>query len=192
MRTAVFSSAAVSLGVSQPMDGDAAVRARTRGLPVVRRSSGGSGLLHLAGDIAWAVVLPRDHPQVGSDFAGAYGRLGAGVVQALARLGLCAEWTAPLNRSGAYCLLGSRGRVLTVDGRAIGGAAQHLTRRALLHHGVLSTTLDREMLGALFALETVLVDAALTCLREQVVLPSPQAFAGRLLDDLATSTFELE
>ncbi len=192
VRTAVFSAAAVSLGVSQPIDAGAAVRARSRGLPVVRRSSGGSGLLHLAGDIAWAIVLPRDHPRVGSEFAGAYDHLGAGVVQALARLGLRAGWTAPLNRSDAYCLLGPRGRVLAVDGRAIGGAAQHRTRHALLHHGVLSTTLDRETLDALFALGTTLVDTSLTCLREQVVLSQPDAFARGLLDDLARSTFNTE
>jgi lipoate-protein ligase A len=40
--------------------------------------------------------------------------------------------------------------VLSVGGRIVGGAAQHLTATALLHQGTISTELDRAAIDRLF------------------------------------------
>jgi lipoate-protein ligase A len=184
VRCAYFSAACLSIGIGERADGTVARAARRAGLPLVQRGSGGSGLLHLPGDLLWSIVLPRSSALVGRDFVHAYERLGSGVVDGLRALGLTARWSPPFDRSERYCLLGPRGRVLTVGGRAIGGAAQHLTRTALLHHGVVNRGLDRDRLGELFGLPPELLDQTVTSLEAEGVAEAPEALARRLLDAL--------
>jgi lipoate-protein ligase A len=185
-RVAVLSSAALSVGFGQPENSRCITRARELGLPIVRRSTGGLGLWHAPGDIVWSLVLPRTDPRVGRDFPRAYRRLGTGPVQLLQERGVAAKWLPPLGLSTEYCLLSGRGAVLSVDGRAIGGAAQHLTRQALLHHGVLPFRLDPPRLQELFDLPPELVDQSLTSLERVAGDVSPEQWAGRLQAILAT------
>jgi lipoate-protein ligase A len=179
-RVAVLSSSALSVGVSQPEEAPCIRKAHRVGIPVVRRSTGGLGLWHGPGDIAWSLVLPRSDPWVGRDFSKAYARLGVDVVRFLGALGVVAEWRPPVGRAGEYCLISGRGAVLTVGDRAIGGAAQHLTRQALLHHGVLPYRLDRAHLSELFELAPEVVDRTLTCLDTVVPGHPPEVLARRL------------
>jgi lipoate-protein ligase A len=188
-RVAVLSDRSLSLGVAQSLDTPSARRARERSWAVGQRSTGGTGVLHLPGDIAWAMVLPRDHPAVGRDFVRAYDRLGRGVVEALAPMGAAVSWGPPIHFSADFCLLGPRGRVLSREGRVLGGAAQHATGAALLHHGVVALRVDRTALRELFELSDAALDHV-TCLRELgVPLPAEeiaQAIAARLLPDDGT------
>jgi lipoate-protein ligase A len=187
VRVAVLLDRSISLGITQPPNDPVAVRARAEGLPVVSRSTGGSGLLHMPGDLAWSVVLPRDHPAAGHDFISGYDRLGAGVVAFLAESGIRAEWADPFRLSESYCLLGSRGRVLTAGGRAIGGAAQHATRDALLHHGVLNRAVDRDLLERVFEVPPETARERVSGYLELGVGRSPIDLAERLLYRLTVS-----
>jgi lipoate-protein ligase A len=179
-RVAILSHAALSVGVSQHDDAPCVVRAHRLGIPVVRRSTGGLGIWHAPGDLVWSRVLPRSDPRVGRDYSKAYGRLGAGVVRFLHELGAAGTWQAPANLPGEYCLLSGRGLVLTVDGRTVGGAAQHITREALLHHGVLPYRLDPQHLQSLFDLTPELVESRLTDLERIAPGRRPGELAGRL------------
>lgn len=136
----------------------------------------------------WSVVLPRGDPLAGRDFASAYARLGRGVVQWLADLGVAAVWSPPLALSKEFCLLGARGNVLTVSGRVLGGAAQHLTSRALLHHGTVGLRVDRPLLARLFDLERSTLEAAVTSLSEEGVDRPPRDLASTLSNRLAEAT----
>ena len=149
---AVHRGRAVSFGVGVPPDAPYLFRARDAGIPTVRRTSGGSGVLHLEGDLLWAVVLPRSDPRVGADFTRAYGRLGRGLVTGLAAVGIPAAWAAAPGVADDYCFLSGRGEVLSVGGKVVGGAAQHLTSRALLHHGSVAWEVDRPEIDRLFDL----------------------------------------
>ncbi|HUI38248.1 MAG TPA: hypothetical protein VLY85_01300, partial [Thermoplasmata archaeon] len=159
--------------------------ARRLGLPVLRRRSGGLALVHLDGDLVWSVVLPRSDARVGRDFARAYGRLGRGPVALLRDIGIAAEWSEPLGLSREFCLLGPRGRVLTVGGRAIGGAAQHLSGSALLHQGMVSYRVDRGILAAVFGEEGRGFGPRITSLSEIGVAAPPPELGKRLLEHLA-------
>ena len=139
---AVLTGEALTLGVSQAEEAPIARRARELGVEVVRRSSGGTAVLTGPGDLAWSIVLPREDPRVGRDYARAYGRLGGAVADALGTLGPRAEWGEAPALSEELCLLGPRGQVLRWQGRVVGGAAQHRTSSALLHHGVLLGRVD--------------------------------------------------
>lgn len=175
-RTAVLQDRSLSLGVAQSPETPAALVAARFGIPVLRRSSGGTGLLHQPGDVVWSLVLPRDDPRVGRDFVASYVRFGAPVAEYLSSVGRPARWSGPFARSDQHCLLGARGEVLVSDGRAIGGAAQHLSAGALLHHGVVDVTVDRDLLRRLFDLDEPTV-ALLGSLRESGVIDSPRSLA---------------
>ena len=81
-----WSPAALSLGHFQPdddVDADACARL---GVEVVRRPTGGRGLLH-GGDLTYAVAMPRPvGPEGGVDQV--YRHLAAGLIAGLARLGV--------------------------------------------------------------------------------------------------------
>lgn len=180
VHVALLSGAAVSIGVSQPDSAECAQRARRIGIPVIRRSTGGLGLWHGPQDIVWSLVLPRTDPRVGRDFARAYGRLGAGVVRFLRAYGIEAQWAPPGHGPGEYCLLSGAGDVLRVAGRAIGGASQHLTGTALLHHGVLPYIVDSERLAELFGLSAEVTRSKLVGLAEALSGRPPLELAEEL------------
>jgi len=191
VRVAVLSDLALSVGVEVPTSVEYVARARELGLPVVRRSSGGTALLHAPGDLAWALVLPRSDPRVGRDFARGYGRLGIGAVRFLQERGVPSSWAPSPGLSSSYCLLGSRGSVLTVAGRILGGAAQHLTQEALLHHGIIPHTLDRRLLASVFHLSTGEGLGRLTCLEDLGLRESPAGLASRLAHALSPVSGEV-
>jgi len=172
---------AVSIGAGMRLDVPSLDRVRGAGLPIVRRSSGGTAVLHEDGDLAWSVVLPRAHPLVGRDFVRAYARIGAGVVRWLAESGMSADWVPAPGVARDFCVLSARGEVLRAGGRILGGAAQHLTAGALLHQGMVARTVDREAITALFDVARSDADRRLTSLTELGV-PTTSGDARRLAD----------
>lgn len=150
----IVQGTALSFGVGVPTDAPYLRRARAEGIPTAPRSTGGSGVLHLNGDLAWAVVLPRSDPRVGRDYVHAYERLGQGVVAGLESLGVRTGWVDAPALTEEYCPLSSRGKVLETGGRIVGGAAQHATSTSLLHHGFVSWRVDRALVDRLFGLPT--------------------------------------
>ena len=184
-RVAILTNRAVSVGSGVDESAPYLGRVRAAGLPVVRRSSGGTGVLHAPGDLAWSIVLPRRHPLAGRDFVRAYPRLGEGVVRWLGDLGVSAVWTGPLGRSTDYCLLSARGHVLSVGERVLGGAAQHLSGSSLLHHGILPLEVDRPAVTRLFGLDENGATDRLTSLRELGIRGSPRRLAEGLARAIA-------
>ncbi|MCI4331400.1 MAG: hypothetical protein L3K19_06090 [Thermoplasmata archaeon] len=184
VRVAVLTDEAVSVGVAQRETDAVFTRAARANLRVVRRTTRGTGILHRPGDLVWSVVVPRSHPLVGTDFTCAYPRLGQGVVDALGAVGVPGVWSPPMDLSEEFCLLGPRGHVLTVQGRALGGAAQHVTRQALLHQGMIARTIDRARLSELFEVPLDELERRTTALVELVEAPIPERLGPRLLDAL--------
>jgi lipoate-protein ligase A len=180
VRVSVLDGPAVSYGVGVREDADYLARARGDGVPVARRTSGGTGVLHAPGDLAWSLVIPRADPLVGRDFVRGYSRLGAGVVRFLARVGISATWEPAPGLTPDYCVLGPRGQVLSVGPHVLGGAAQHLSRTALLHQGMIPLTVDRERIARLFAIPDLGWTARLTGLRELGVTAPPRELADQL------------
>jgi lipoate-protein ligase A len=184
VRAAVLTDRAVSYGIGVRPEAAYLVRAANAGVSVVRRSTGGSGLLHAPGDLAWSIVLPRADPRVGRDYVRAYARFGEGVVRFLSERGVRARWLDPPGTDPDYCLLSARGLVLGHDQKILGGAAQHLTGGALLHSGIVPLEIDRPLLGKLFGLSTTAVNR-LTSLRELGVEGPPEELAWKLAARLA-------
>lgn len=142
-RVAVVDRPALSVGVGLRDAKDCLTRAADQGYTIVHRSTGGTAVLLEEGDLTWAVVLPRGDPRVGPSLTGAYASLGAPLVHYLQGRGVPAAWTSVPVRSHPCCLLSGRGRALTTQRGILSGAAQHLTRDAILHHGTLPRQVDR-------------------------------------------------
>lgn len=183
IRTAVLSDRAVSVGAGVRPEAAYLLRSESAGIPVVRRTTGGTGVLHAPGDLVWSVVLRRADPRVGNDYVHAYPRLGEGVVRFLSEEGVAVAWQDPLGVDPDYCFLSARGSVLGVGGRVLGGAAQHLSGGALLHSGVLPLELDRNLLAELFGLSERFL-GRLTSLRELGIEGAPEALAQKLAKGL--------
>jgi lipoate-protein ligase A len=186
MRVSFLSDRAVSYGVGVPSNAPFLVRARAERIPTIRRSTGGSGLVHLPGDLVWSIVLPRADPRVGRDFLRAYGRFGEGAARFLDRTGRPARWAPAPGTAPEYCTLSGRGEVLCIGDRIVGGAAQHLTASALLHQGTISTGLDRPLIERVFDLEPEGPSRRLDSLRGLRVENGAGELAVRLAEEIRT------
>jgi lipoate-protein ligase A len=179
-----FSELAITLGASQHGSFPGLSEAISRGVPVLSRPSGGGSLLHHPGDLHFARVIPRSSPRFPTSFTRAYAALGAGVVSWLGLRGLRARWDPAPGTYPSYCLTSSRGQVLTVGGRILGGASQHVTHRALLHHGAIASSVDPALLEVLFGLPRELAERDLTSLGHEGIRslgPEDLAALGREL-----------
>jgi lipoate-protein ligase A len=185
-RVGIVDRAGVSAGVSVDAASPALVRAREAGLPVSRRTTGGTIVLASRGDLVWSLVLPVASERAGRPRLHAYARLGKAVTRWLERSGVHADWGEPLGRSDEFCLLGPRGSVLVAGGRALAGAAQHRSAHALLHHGLILRTVDRRRLARLFAMDPSLLRRTTTSLEELGATAPAVVLARRLADSLRT------
>jgi lipoate-protein ligase A len=185
VHTAVVDRSVLSIGIGVSYEAPYVRRAALEGVPMIRRSSGGTGIVHLARDLVWSVVLPRTDARVGRDFVRAYDRFGAGLVAALAGHGADSHWVLSPGLSEEYCPLGSRGFVLDLGGGVVGAAAQHLSGTALLHHGTLSLRVDRELIARLFTFPDPSVLGRLTSLEEHELRQAPEQWAETVARALA-------
>ena len=95
LRWYVTPQPALVLGVGQPRDDFDAAACQRAGLPIVRRSSGGTAVLADDGLLNLDVVLPAAHRLGHRDVVRAYAWLGAALARALRRLGWAAGAIAP-------------------------------------------------------------------------------------------------
>jgi lipoate-protein ligase A len=159
---------ALSLGRFQP-DDDVDVDACARfGVEVVRRPTGGQGLLH-GGDVTYAVALPRPEGAAGGVDA-VYTLLAGALIDGLARIGVDAAIARHDGPAGPVCFAGQQGADLRVGERKVCGSAQVRRDGAVLQHGsILLTRLPfdetdvlRPRLGAPVTTRAELRDATVT------------------------------
>jgi lipoate-protein ligase A len=136
-----WSTPTVSLGCHQLVDAIQLERCRELGWDVVYRPTGGRALLHDR-DLSYAIAVRSENHSY-ELFRRLYKQVGDAIVQALGELGLEAAVTVPdpikARREGdlrAGLCLDSRVRgEVTVSGKKIAAAAQHVYRQSLLQHG---------------------------------------------------------
>ena len=163
-----WSSPSVSLGRNQrTVDVYSPERCEARGVPVVRRLTGGRALLH-AREVTYAVAAPTS---AAPTLRGGYEAINDILLNALRSLGVEADRAAPLERTAspglAPCFETPSAGELVVHGAKIVGSAQHRESRAFLQHGSILLDNDQGLLNelALVPLPSVPAPAALLSLR---------------------------
>jgi lipoate-protein ligase A len=124
----------------------------TLGVPVLRRITGGTGVLH-GEDLAASLVLPPQHPWVPS-IPGLYLRFLAAVAQALQGLGVSVRQAPPApgpqGPRSPICFEDDRGETLWAAGRKSVGCAQARRRDGVLIHGMILRGVDAALQAAVY------------------------------------------
>src|SRR4051812_27684372 len=129
---------ALSLGRFQPDDDVDLGECARLGVEVVRRPTGGQGLLH-GPDLTYAVAMPLPGGAAGGVDA-VYTVLARALIAGLARLGVEAAIARHDGPAGPVCFAGQQGADLRVGERKLCGSAQVRRRGAVLQHGSILLT----------------------------------------------------
>lgn len=185
--------ACLSFGRNQPAAGlYDETRTRALGLDVVRRPTGGFGVLHDA-ELTYAVVAPAE--LLGGPRA-AYAAINRALAQGLRTLGVPAAIAAETSaRSGARafpavhpCFEQAVAGEVVVAGRKLVGSAQRVERRTILQHGSILLDGTQAVLQRLRTRSAERTDGhiAATSVREVLgSVPSWEALTRALVDALA-------
>ncbi|HOU52826.1 MAG TPA: hypothetical protein PLQ97_02740 [Myxococcota bacterium] len=154
---------AVVLGCGQRESDVDLAFCRREGIPVVRRASGGTGVVH-HDDLAVSLVLAADHPWA-RRIGDLYDRFLEVLQEALAQVGALTERyvgpASPGRPRSPICFEGMGRETLLVGGRKAVGCAQARRRLAVLVHGFLLMHLDPVFHGAVFGVSPERIEASL-------------------------------
>jgi lipoate-protein ligase A len=168
LRLYVFTPGCLSLGRTQSYESVNATAAKEQGLDVVRRVTGGSGVLH-HGELTYSFVA-----RVGDPFTDSieqnYTLLSEAIAAGLAsHFGVRADLEPSRperNPATGACFLTPALKELKVHGRKLVGSAQRRQRGAFMQHGALPLVTDYALHGRLFHLEPERLRTAMMDLEE--------------------------
>jgi lipoate-protein ligase A len=136
---------------------------RRRSIPVYRRLTGGTGVIH-SGDLGVALALPASHPWA-AGVVGLYDRFLEVLSPALKTFEPRIERKQDPPRAARVrspvCFLDQLSDTLLVDGRKVVGCAQTRRRGAVLIHAAVLLGLDAELYAAVFRTESTEVRSGL-------------------------------
>jgi len=125
---------------------------RAQGVPVLRRLTGGTGVIH-RGDLGIGLTLPMQHPWA-KGILGLYGRFLDVLGPALRSLGSEVSRLADPARASRVrspiCFLDQLSDTLVVDGKKVVGCAQTRRSGAVLIHAAILLGLDAELYARVF------------------------------------------
>lgn len=180
-----FRRPAVVLGYAQSARQADLEACRRLGMPVLRRVTGGTGVLHEE-SLCLSLGLPVGNPLA----AGVHGLYGTfvSVVE-----GVLSSWGVPVRRwhpadgsprrRSPLCFEDHQGETLLLDGRKVLGCAQTRRLRACLVHGVLPLSLDAEAAAAVFRMDPLRVRNAMA------PVPLPPGVSPLLLGERLAEAF---
>lgn len=127
------------------------------GLSIVRRPTGGRGVLH-EHELTYSVIVSEDYPGMPETVTEAYRVISGGVLEGFRNLGLQAEFSVPERQQkaisptekSAVCFDTPSWYELVVEGKKVAGSAQTRQKGVILQHGAILLSLEIEKLISLF------------------------------------------
>jgi lipoate-protein ligase A len=154
LRLYSWDPACLSLGYSQPLADVDLPRLQKHGWDLVRRLTGGRGVLH-TDELTYSIIAPTNEQRVSGTVLESYNRLAAALAEALRRLNLHVEVqehlnpvmeTVPLRTSSKtfnpVCFEVPSTYEITFGGKKLVGSAQARRKDGVLQHGSLPLTGD--------------------------------------------------
>jgi lipoate-protein ligase A len=180
----------VVLGYAQKPDEANLEWCRENGIPVLRRLTGGTGVIH-RGDLGVGLFLPEEHPWA-KGVVGLYGRFLDVIGPALRSLGSeVARLAEPGHASrvrSPVCFLDQLSDTLVVDGRKVVGCAQTRRRGAVLIHAAVLLGLDAALYERVFGVPAVEILSGLA----PALAGGDAAAAGDAIAGALAATLELD
>jgi lipoate-protein ligase A len=148
LRFFTWEAPSLSLGSFQKVDELDLDGIHRRGVPLVRRPTGGRAVLHDA-ELTYSVTCPIPSPFFPSELMGSYKVIGACFMAGLGHLGINAE-LLPIDKSGSkyrpqnnpLCFSSPSWYEVLLGGKKLIGSAQRRLRNAFLQQGSLLIGLD--------------------------------------------------
>jgi lipoate-protein ligase A len=167
-----WSPPTVSLGYGQAVESAVALdRCRALGIDVVRRPTGGRAVLH-EHEVTYSVVIRDDDPLAAMGILASYLTISRALIRGLSYLGVAAT-LIPLQRpavASPVCFATPSSYEVAVAGRKLIGSAQRRRPGAIMQHGSLPLSLDRDRLFAV-----------LRCSENGGMGQGMQAYGGRMI-----------
>jgi len=130
-----------SIGRFQKLDPDLAAQLHNHDIPIVRRITGGRGVLH-DHELTYSMVADTRDERFSGGLRGTFGTIARGLLAGLKTLGVAAEAPrlhAPdsTGRHGPFCFDRISGDEITVGGKKLIGSAQRRWAGHFIQHGSL-------------------------------------------------------
>ena len=159
VRFYTWNPATLSVGYFQRLKKEIDIdKVKEKGFGVVRRQTGGRGVLHDK-ELTYSVIVPESHPNMPSTITEAYRVISEGLLEGFKLLGFDAYFAIPRSKEereklkqprSAVCFDAPSWYELVVEGRKIAGSAQTRQKGVILQHGSLLQDVDVDELFDMF------------------------------------------
>ncbi|MCU5746353.1 lipoate--protein ligase family protein [Staphylococcus sp. SQ8-PEA] len=149
----------LSVGYFQRLEKEIDIdKVREKGYGLVRRPTGGRGVLHDK-ELTYSVIVPEDHPEMPTTVTEAYKVISQGLLEGFRSLGFDAYFSIPRSEEeraklrqprSAVCFDAPSWYELVVEGKKIAGSAQVRQKGVILQHGSLLQDVDIDDLFDMF------------------------------------------
>ncbi len=165
-----WNRASLSLGAFQRSAGLNLAFCRTKGIPVVRRPTGGRAILH-GEELTYSFSVRTDLPPFAKGLFESYRSISTAFIRGLGKLGICAEAKKQKERGrtltgSPLCFQSSSYGEILIENRKIVGSAQKRWQEGLLQQGSIPYAYDTETMQQVFGIaESARVHEGMTSLR---------------------------
>ena len=159
IRFYTWNPATLSIGYFQRLQKEIDIdRVKEKGYGLVRRQTGGRGVLHDK-ELTYSVIVPESHPNMPSTVTEAYKIISQGLLEGFKNLGFETYFAIPRSKEERDKLKQPRSSVcfdapswyeLVVEGRKIAGSAQTRQKGVILQHGSILQDIDIDDLFDMF------------------------------------------
>jgi len=130
-----------------------------KGIPVVRRITGGRGILH-SHELTYGFAAPTTHGPFSKGLLDSYRKISDALCRSISMLGLSPEQKAVSDRSGGtdrarnpLCFSSASFAEITLRGRKVVGSAQKRWGDGLLQQGSIPYSIDEEAIKRVFTID---------------------------------------